>query len=150
MTTQHSGPIMVATDLTREAGEITDVGVELSRALDAGLLVVHVLTEEDIRDEKEDLPAEASYVDTIIDRRRAYASAELERAVGGTGVTGEVEVVMGEPAPQVVKIATDRDCRMIVLGVRQRSRVGKLLLGSVAQEVLLSAPCPVVAVRVGP
>ncbi|HZD05134.1 MAG TPA: universal stress protein, partial [Longimicrobiales bacterium] len=73
--------------------------------------------------------------------------AELKRAADGTRVAGEVEVVMGEPARQVIKIATERDCRMIVLGVRQRSRVGKLLLGSVAQEVLLSAPCPVVAVR---
>ena len=144
---RHIGPIMVATDLTLEGEGITDVAVELARALDAGLLVVHVLTEQEISDRAEALPPESSYVDMIRDRRRDDVLAELKRAADGTRVAGEVEVVMGEPARQVIKIATERDCRMIVLGVRQRSRVGKLLLGSVAQEVLLSAPCPVVAVR---
>ncbi len=146
---QHSGPIMVATDLTPEGEGIIEVAVELSRALEAGLLVVHVLTDQEISDQKEDLPPESSYVDTILDRRRDEVLAQLESAVGGVGVKAEVELLMGEPARQVITIATDRDCRMIVLGVRQRSRVGKLLMGSVAQEVLLSAPCPVVAVRIG-
>ena len=36
---------------------------------------------------------------------------------------------------------------MIVVGVRHRTPVGKLLLGSVAQRVILDAPCPVLAVK---
>ena len=36
---------------------------------------------------------------------------------------------------------------VIVVGVRHRTPVGKLLLGSVAQRVILDAPCPVLAVK---
>jgi nucleotide-binding universal stress UspA family protein len=35
----------------------------------------------------------------------------------------------------------------IIIGVRRRSKVGKLLFGSTAQYVILKAPCPVVSVR---
>ena len=37
----------------------------------------------------------------------------------------------------------------LVIGIRHRSQVGKLLMGSVAQRVIMDAPCPVVAVKPG-
>jgi len=35
----------------------------------------------------------------------------------------------------------------IIVGVKRRSKVGKLLMGSTAQYVILQAPCPVVTVK---
>ena len=47
----------------------------------------------------------------------------------------------------LVQLAKEHKADEIILGVRRRSKVGKLLFGSTAQYVILSAPCPVVSVK---
>ena len=47
----------------------------------------------------------------------------------------------------IVKFAKDNDVDMIVVGVKRRSKVGKIILGSTAQYVILGAPCPVLSVK---
>ena len=47
----------------------------------------------------------------------------------------------------LVQLAEEQKADEIIIGVRRRSKVGKLLFGSTAQYVILSAPCPVVSVR---
>lgn len=51
------------------------------------------------------------------------------------------------PAEDLVEVAKEVNAEMIVIGLRRRSPVGKLILGSTAQEVLLNAECPVLAVK---
>lgn len=52
-----------------------------------------------------------------------------------------------DPADEVLACAERLDAEFIVIGLRRRSPVGKLLLGSNAQRVLLDAACPVLAVK---
>jgi nucleotide-binding universal stress UspA family protein len=47
----------------------------------------------------------------------------------------------------LVQMAEENKVDEIIIGVRRRSKVGKLLFGSTAQYVILSAPCPVVSVK---
>lgn len=56
------------------------------------------------------------------------------------------EVVTGEPAPQLIRMATQSKADLVVVGTHGRSALGRLILGSVSLEVLNNAPC---AVRVG-
>ena len=51
------------------------------------------------------------------------------------------------PAEEILSAASDVDAGLIVIGLRRRSPVGKLFLGSSSQQVLLEADCPVVAVK---
>jgi nucleotide-binding universal stress UspA family protein len=71
--------------------------------------------------------------------------AELDSA----GVSNEVrQLVRGlEPAEDIIAVAQEVSADFIVIGLRRRSPVGKLILGSNAQRILLEAPCPVLAVK---
>lgn len=50
------------------------------------------------------------------------------------------------PGEDIVEYARRLEAIFIVIGVRRRSKVGKLLFGSTAQYVILNTPCPVICV----
>ena len=51
------------------------------------------------------------------------------------------------PAEDLIKVVAEEGADLLVIGIRRRSRTGKLLMGSNFQEILLNAECPVVAVK---
>ncbi len=55
-----------------------------------------------------------------------------------------------DPVEDLLRVAEEVSAHLIVIGLRRRSPVGKLLLGSNAQSILLDATCPVLAVKAGP
>jgi nucleotide-binding universal stress UspA family protein len=75
----------------------------------------------------------------------------LEAKLKASGLTYDVrQLVRGfEPAEDLISIAESNGAELIVIGLRRRTPVGKLILGSNAQRILLDAPCPVLAVKVG-
>jgi nucleotide-binding universal stress UspA family protein len=80
------------------------------------------------------------------------AEAELQRVadeLSGDGLELEVrQLVRGnEPAEDLISVANETDAYLIVIGLRRRTPVGKLILGSNAQRILLDAPCAVLAVK---
>jgi nucleotide-binding universal stress UspA family protein len=62
-------------------------------------------------------------------------------------LTVEYHVVEGEPAAEIVRFAVERKADMIVLGTHGRTGIGRFLLGSVAEQVMRKAPCPVLTVK---
>ena len=73
----------------------------------------------------------------------------VKRALDESGVEYDLrQLVRGfEPAEDLISIAEANDAELIVIGLRRRSPVGKLILGSNAQRILLDANCPVLAVK---
>jgi nucleotide-binding universal stress UspA family protein len=75
--------------------------------------------------------------------------AELTTRAEAAGVRLEThqEAHSGDLADEVVRVAEKVEASVIVIGLRRRSPVGKLLMGSTAQRILLEADRPVLAVK---
>lgn len=79
----------------------------------------------------------------------AQEEAAIQAVLEGTGVEYEIRTMERgfEPAEDLISLAEATGAELIVIGLRRRTPVGKLILGSSAQRVLLDAPCPVLAVK---
>jgi nucleotide-binding universal stress UspA family protein len=86
----------------------------------------------------------------VVTSGAAAAAEELEalaERLSSAGAEHRLVPGTGDLAEDLVRTATEEDGELIVIGLRRRSPVGKLILGSGAQRILLEAPCPVLAVK---
>lgn len=131
--------VLVPLDLT-PAGEVkVPVAEEYARALDADVLLLHVLRPSSL-DPASVSPIEAmarTYLDTFGARLRSV------------GIRTETVIRAGTPAATIVQEALIRDVKLIVLGTNTRPILSTAVLGSVADQVARTAPCPVLLVHPG-
>lgn len=135
--------IVAAVDRSTRATRVVAEAEALAEVFDEPVHVVHVLTRSDFvelgttRAESGDPVSMREVRETATDIA-ADAAEELD-------VPAETVGLVGDPAPRVVEYADHNDARYVVVSGRKRSPAGKALFGSVAQFVLLNAPCPVVS-----
>lgn len=128
--------VIVGYVLSPEGDAALTAGIEAARLLDAELLVMNSSRGGDAEQEDE-VVAMWEAGDDIADR---LASKGIPYRLA--------EHVLGNsPSKDLIDLAVDEGAELIVLGLRQRSKVGKLILGSTAHEVLMGAPCAVLTVR---
>ena len=121
---------------TPEGQAAVDAAVEEVRRRNGRLVVVH--SARGGRDEG---------ADTVLEVRDALADLEARLTGEGLQVTVRDLVRGNDPAVDLIEVADQENAALIVIGLRRRSPVGKLLMGSNAQEILLRADCPVLAVK---
>jgi nucleotide-binding universal stress UspA family protein len=82
-------------------------------------------------------------------RRYEDALESVRRQLDEAGVEHEErQLVRGkDPSDDLVDVAQELGARLIVIGIRRRTPLAKLVLGSNAQRILLDATCPVLAVK---
>ncbi len=88
--------------------------------------------------------------DAFVDTRYADAE-EMEVMLAGLAETG-IDVAVRRDATAdlahlVIEVAVETNALLVVVGIRRRSPIGKAVMGSVAQRIVLDAPCPVLAVK---
>lgn len=73
----------------------------------------------------------------------------VEQRLAETGLRAELkQFVRGKTAvEEILALVDSLPASLLIIGLRRRSPVGKLIMGSVSQELLLSANCPVLAVK---
>jgi nucleotide-binding universal stress UspA family protein len=79
------------------------------------------------------------------ERDMEEVKALLEK--GGFSFETHLTVQQNMPGEHLVEFAEENEIDEIVIGVRNKSRVGKIIMASTAQHVILNAPCPVVSVK---
>ena len=127
------GAIVVAFSPDEYGATAVDHGARHARAGGVSLVVVN-----------------ATRGDAPVDRRFAHDAdiAGLEERLREEGIDVTVRHdVVPDLAEAVLDVAREDGAALVVVGIRRRTPVGKLLLGSVAQRVILEADCPVLAVK---
>jgi nucleotide-binding universal stress UspA family protein len=92
----------------------------------------------------------ASHGDRYVDPHFAGADdlREVRELLDDSGVKYQLhQPVRGLDAAEGLVAAGNDDVDMIIIGLRHRTAVGKFLLGSTSQQVILRAPCPVLGVK---
>jgi nucleotide-binding universal stress UspA family protein len=136
--------VVAAVDSGTGAKAVATAAATLADQSDAPL---HVLSVYDHSEHEHLINQALDTGKSLSDEDRAtVATAAAENAAAD--LTREYEPIgrRGKPAVEILEYATDVDAEYIVIGGRQRSRVGKALFGSVTQSVLLEADCPVLVV----
>jgi nucleotide-binding universal stress UspA family protein len=90
--------------------------------------------------------------DALVDRRYVGDAglAALQERLDALELRTDLRQMMAaDVAAELVRVARETGAEAIVIGLRHRTPVGKMIMGSVAQQVLLDAPCWVIAVKPG-
>jgi nucleotide-binding universal stress UspA family protein len=79
--------------------------------------------------------------------RRHGTIRSISQSFDREGIDYEIRGSVGIHAGEIVRLAADTYSDLVIVSGRGRSPTGKAMFGSTAQEVILSAPCPVTLVR---
>lgn len=128
--------ILVAFEGSNTAKAAMEVALKHARAFGAQLVVVWSMLKGE--EEQQEIIQRAE--NTLI-----YWRDQIEQQ----DITCETHLLIRgfDAGEDLVRFAAEHKVAEIVIGVRRRSKVGKLVFGSTAQYVILNAPCPVVCVR---
>ncbi len=119
-----------------EGKDIMDIAVKHAKAFDGEIAIVTSLFGGDKTKNSDLLEAEKK-----LEEAKAYFE--------DFGVKSEKHLLVRgfEAGEDIVKFAMENSIDEIIIGARSRSKVGKLIFGSVAQVVILEAHCPVLTVK---
>jgi len=132
--------ILVATDFGEAADAALAYGRALARMFGGTLHLLHVAENQFLRP----MAANPHDVEEATRRRLNALLADCDRRGLGADVTLEIS---DAPAEAIVEYAGRIAADLIVMGTHGRIGLDRLLTGSVAEQVVRTAPCPVLTVR---
>lgn len=133
--------ILHATDFSTQAANAFHLACALTRDYNARLVVLHVA-----------IPPVVVYGEGVVpgepERTFREARAQLNALeTPNADVHAERHFATGAPAEEILREAADLGADLIILGTHGRSGLSRLLMGSVAEQVMRRAACPVLTVK---
>jgi nucleotide-binding universal stress UspA family protein len=140
--------ILVPTDFSATADAALDYASVLAERFGASIELLHVLDDPFVAD---GMAAEAYISESPVLRSAMLRDARerlRHRASAREGIPRiETEVLFGHGARTIAEYAAERGIDLIVMGTHGRTGFAHLLLGSVAERLVRTSPCPVLTVR---
>jgi nucleotide-binding universal stress UspA family protein len=132
--------ILHPTDFSERSENAFRLACALARDYNAPLLVLHVQAPAVIYGEGMMAVPPPGYTESL--------RAQLEGVQAhDPRVVVEHKLVEGDPATEILRVAREAGCDLIVLGTHGWTGLRRLLMGSVAETVVRKAPCPVLTVK---
>lgn len=141
--------ILVATDFSKHSQVALQYAAAFSKAFNAEVVLCHALEKPDFLSQ---LPpvAEGYFPPNISELQEKHARVQCEQVLASVGLSqARVLLVHGNPAGEIVKAAGEEGADLVIVGTHGRGALAHILLGSVAEKIVRSAPCPVLTVRSG-
>jgi nucleotide-binding universal stress UspA family protein len=139
--------ILYATDFSPASRRAFDTALTMAKSLNARLTIVYVLTPVVTVPEQY---IDAATLDRLDKQARQWSAQHLDQLAARakkTGVKATVVLRDGDPADQIVRACRATKSDLIIVGTHGRRGLPKFFLGSVAERVVSTTPCPVVMVR---
>jgi nucleotide-binding universal stress UspA family protein len=136
--------IVVTTDFSEASRKAFPYATALARKFQAGLILLYVVPAH--------LPAEVSHIGFVLEEKRLLAEARerlpaFRRAQFDPRLPVDALVASGGPAHEICRAAEKEAADLIVMATHGHTGLKHFLLGSVAENVVRHAPCPVLVVR---
>lgn len=143
--------ILVATDFSDASATATTYAFQLARTLKTKLYLLHVVPESDVQVMRALRGHLQSHIepDTLIQTYYADAEKRLTELIAANQAADLVQerlIVTGQPASEIISVATAKHTQLIIVGTHGRSGLNRVMMGSVAEHVLRLAQCPVLVV----
>jgi nucleotide-binding universal stress UspA family protein len=140
--------ILLASDFSRASRKAFATAVKMAKANRATLTIVHAFAPlMPVAPDQYVGPETWEQIDVRERRRVRHQLAALVRKAKEAGVRAVGLTVDGNPAEQINRTARNKHADMLVIGTHGRTGLAKFFLGSIANRVVATAPCPVLTVR---
>ena len=146
---QHFSKILYATDYSKASARALDEAIALAKQNRAELLVLHVIDAVPPYVAGEDIGGADLYMklEETTKQEAETSMKKLMEKLRKLKVNAKSLLLRGTAHEQIVRAAKSRRANLIVIGTHGRTGLSKLFMGSVANQVVSRAPCPVLTVR---
>jgi len=138
--------ILVPTDLSRESNRALDYACELGRELHATIHLLNVVGIPAVGVPELGVAITANVMDSMIEDNHV-ALGKLADAHRGEVAIGQILLKTGEARDVINATAKEISADLIVIGTHGRTGISRALLGSIAETVVRTAPCPVLTIH---